>query len=69
MLFTNVSSKPIKQDEALEEAGSVIDKLDRTDADGRAKIGKTRAKFLQLKNIWTSKELTADQDKAIQLKH
>ena len=49
---------------ALEEVedftylGSVIDKQGGTDADVKARIRKARAAFLQLRNIWSSKELT-----------
>ena len=59
------NSHPIKLDEqVLEEVeaftylGSVVDKQGCTDADVRARIGKARAVFVQLKNIWSSKELS-----------
>ena len=38
--------------------GSVVDKMGGTDADVKARIGKARAAFLQLKNVWNSKDLT-----------
>ena len=50
---------------ALEEVetftylGSVINKRGGTDADVRARIGKARVAFLQLKNIWSSRVLSS----------
>ena len=50
---------------ALEEVetftylGSVINKRGGTDADVRARIGKARVAFLQLKNIWISRVLSS----------
>ena len=52
------------EEQVLEEVkaftylGSVVDKQGGTDADVRARIGKARAVFVQLKNIWSSKELS-----------
>lgn len=43
--------------EAFTYLGSVIDKQGGTDADVKSRIGKARAAFLQLRNIWSSKEL------------
>ncbi|CAH2251706.1 Hypothetical predicted protein [Pelobates cultripes] len=36
----------------------IIDKQGGTDADVKARIGKARVAFIQLKNIWASRELT-----------
>nr|KAG5707090.1 hypothetical protein BaRGS_011801 [Batillaria attramentaria] len=64
ILKTNAASNnPITLDgKALEEAftylGSVIDKQGGTDTDVKARIGKARATFIQLRNIWSSKELS-----------
>ncbi|KAK7095834.1 hypothetical protein V1264_005198 [Littorina saxatilis] len=50
--------------EALQEVdnftylGSVVDKQGGTDADVRVRIGKARAAFLQLKNVWASADLS-----------
>ena len=44
--------------EAFTYLGSVINKQGGTDADVRARIGKARASFIQLKNIWSSKEIS-----------
>ncbi|XP_028649227.2 LOW QUALITY PROTEIN: uncharacterized protein LOC114645554 [Erpetoichthys calabaricus] len=38
--------------------GSIIDQQGGTDTDVKARIGKARAAFIQLKNIWASRELT-----------
>ena len=61
------SNEPIKLDEeAIEEVdsftylGSIVDKLGGTDADIKARIGKARAAFIQLNNIWKSKEIGRD---------
>jgi hypothetical protein len=37
--------------------GCVVDGLGGTEADIKARIGKARAAFIQLKNIWSSKEI------------
>ncbi|VDO88485.1 unnamed protein product [Schistosoma margrebowiei] len=39
---------------------SIIDEHGRSDADVKESIGKTRAAFLQLKNIWKSKQLSTN---------
>ncbi|VDP53704.1 unnamed protein product [Schistosoma curassoni] len=58
------NSNPITLDgETLEDVesftylGSITDKQGGLDADVKARIGKARAAFLQLKNIWNSKQL------------
>ena len=38
--------------------GSVVDIQGGTEADVKARIGKARAAFLQLKNVWSTKDLT-----------
>ncbi|VDP49350.1 unnamed protein product [Schistosoma margrebowiei] len=40
--------------------GSIIDKQGGSDADVKASIGKARTAFLQLKNIWNSKQLSTN---------
>ena len=59
------STAPVTlEGEALEEVdsftylGSIIDRQGGTEADVRARIGKARAAFLQLRNIWSSRELS-----------
>ncbi|VDP49685.1 unnamed protein product [Schistosoma curassoni] len=39
---------------------SIIDEHGRSDADVKARIGKARAAYLQLKNIWNSKQLSTN---------
>ena len=38
--------------------GNVLDKQGGTDADTKARIGKARGAFFQLKSIWNSSKLT-----------
>lgn len=52
-----LDSKVLEEVEAFTYLGSVIDKQGGTDADVKARIGKARAAFIQLRNIWSSKEL------------
>ena len=61
------NTNPITLDgETLEEVetfkylGSIVDKQGGSDADVKARIGKARAAFLQLKNIWNSKQLSTN---------
>ncbi|VDP31613.1 unnamed protein product [Schistosoma margrebowiei] len=61
------NSNPITLDgETLEEVesftypGSIIDEQGGSDAEVKARIGKARASFLQLKNIWNSKQLSTN---------
>ncbi|VDP69916.1 unnamed protein product [Schistosoma mattheei] len=61
------NSNPITLDgETLEDVesftylGSIIDEQGGSDADVKARIGKARATFLQLKNIWNSKQLSTN---------
>ena len=54
----------ILEGSALEEVdqfnylGSIVDRQGGTDADVRGRIGKAKAAFLQLKNIWHSKDIS-----------
>ncbi|VDP71521.1 unnamed protein product [Schistosoma mattheei] len=41
--------------------GSIIDEHDKSGVDVTALIGKERAAYLQLKNIWNSKQLSVNQ--------
>ncbi|KAH9592806.1 Laminin subunit gamma-1 [Schistosoma haematobium] len=41
--------------------GSIIDEQGGSDSDVKARIGKTRAAYLQLRNIWNSKQLSVNQ--------
>ncbi|VDP24248.1 unnamed protein product [Schistosoma margrebowiei] len=41
--------------------GSIVDEHDKSDEDVTALICKERAAYLQLKNIWNSKQLSVNQ--------
>ncbi|VDO52612.1 unnamed protein product [Schistosoma margrebowiei] len=65
--FKMENSNPITlDDETLEDVesltylGSIIDEQEGSDADVKARIGKARAAFLHLKNIWNSKQLSTN---------
>ncbi|CAH8613346.1 unnamed protein product [Schistosoma curassoni] len=65
--FKAENSNPITLDgETLEDVesftylGSIIDEQGGSDADVKARIGKARASFLHLKNIWNSKQLSTN---------
>ncbi|KAH9580795.1 Laminin subunit gamma-1 [Schistosoma haematobium] len=66
--FKTENSNPIILDgETLEDVesftylGSIVDRHGGSDADVKARIGKARAAFLQLKNMWNSKQLSVNQ--------
>ncbi|VDP50378.1 unnamed protein product [Schistosoma margrebowiei] len=40
--------------------GSIIDEHDGSDADVKARIGKARAAYLQLRNVWNSRQLSTN---------
>ena len=63
--ISTATTEPVRlDDDLLEEVnsftylGSVVDIQGGTKADVKARIGKARAVFLQLKNVWSSKDLT-----------
>ncbi|RTG90929.1 uncharacterized protein DC041_0008032, partial [Schistosoma bovis] len=67
LIFKTKNSSPISIDgETLEDIesftylGSIIDEQGGSDADIRVRIGKSRTAFLQLKNIWNSKQLSTN---------
>ena len=49
-----VRGEPIREVESFVYLGSVVDQQGRTDRDVTARIGKGRAAFVMLKNIWVS---------------
>ena len=51
---------PLEEVQSFNYLGSIIDQQGGTVADVKARIGKARAAFIQLKNIWNSKELSLD---------
>lgn len=66
ILKVNPTSKePVRLDgKALEEMesftylGSMVDKHGGTDADVKTRISKARSAFIQLKNVWSSKDIS-----------
>ncbi|VDO95014.1 unnamed protein product, partial [Schistosoma curassoni] len=65
--FKAENSNPITLDgETLEDVesfaylGSIVDGLEGSDADVKARIGNARVAFLQLKNMWNSKQLSTN---------
>ena len=60
--------QPLKEGKSFTYLGGSVDKREGTVADVKIRIGKTRAVFLQLKNVWTSIALSEkNQDQVIQL--
>jgi hypothetical protein len=55
---TTVGREPIKQVISFICLGSVVYKQGGTDQDIKSRIGKTRAAFTMLKNIWASKNIS-----------
>ncbi|VDO71741.1 unnamed protein product [Schistosoma margrebowiei] len=67
LLYNTACTNPITTDgEDLEDVetftylGSIIDEHGGSDADVKARIGKARAVYLQVKNIWNSKQLSTN---------
>ena len=52
-----VEGKPIQEVDSFTYLGSIIDRQGGTDSDVTARVGKARAAFIILKNIWSSKEI------------
>ena len=50
----------LEEVETFKYLGSIVDKQGGSDADVKARIGKARAAFLQLKNTWNSKQLSTN---------
>ncbi|KAK7090431.1 hypothetical protein V1264_010229 [Littorina saxatilis] len=55
---TTLSGSPLEEVQSFTYLGSIIDQQGGTDADVKARIGKARAAFIQLKNIWNSRQLS-----------
>ena len=53
-----LNGKPLEEVQSFTYLGSVIDQQGGTVADVKARIGKARAAFIQLKKIWASRELS-----------
>ena len=53
-----VGGEPIREVESFVYLGSVVDKHGGTDRDVSSRIGKARAAFIMLKNIWASMKIS-----------
>ena len=53
-----VGGEPIREVDSFSYLASAIDRQGGTDRDVTARIGKVRAAFVMLKNIWASKEIS-----------
>ncbi|VDO70624.1 unnamed protein product, partial [Schistosoma margrebowiei] len=56
-----LDGKTLEDVESFTYLGSIIDEQGGSDADVKARIGKARVAFLQLKNIWNSKQLSTNK--------
>ena len=52
-----VGGEPIREVDSFIYLGSAVDRQRGTDRDVTARIGKARAAYVMLKNIWSSKEI------------
>lgn len=52
-----LEGESLEEVESFTYLGSVADKLGGTDADVKVRIGKARAAFHQLRNVWRSSDL------------
>ncbi|VDP27347.1 unnamed protein product [Schistosoma margrebowiei] len=55
-----LDGETLEEGESFTYLGSIIDEQGGSDADVKARIGKARIAFLQLKNIWNSKQLSTN---------
>jgi len=53
-----LNGKELEEVDTFTYLGSIIDKEGGTDADVKARIGKARAAYLQLKSIWSAREVS-----------
>ncbi|VDO57057.1 unnamed protein product [Schistosoma margrebowiei] len=53
-----IDGEDLKDVKTLTYLGSIIDEHGGSDADVKARIGKARTAYLQLRNIWNSKQLS-----------
>ncbi|VDO82625.1 unnamed protein product [Schistosoma mattheei] len=55
-----LNGETLEDVESFTYLGSIIDEQGGSDADVKAEIGKAMVTFLQLKNIWNSKQISAN---------
>ncbi|MEE4247398.1 MAG: reverse transcriptase domain-containing protein [Kangiellaceae bacterium] len=53
-----LEDKPLEEIESFTYLGSIINQQGGTDADVKTRIGKARAAFITLRNIWKSRQIT-----------
>ncbi|VDP24181.1 unnamed protein product [Schistosoma margrebowiei] len=58
--LVTLDGEDLEDVKAFTYLGSIIDDHGGSDADVKARIGKARATYLQLKNIWNSKQLSTN---------
>ncbi|VDP50743.1 unnamed protein product [Schistosoma curassoni] len=56
-----IDGEDLEDVETFTYLGSIIDEHGGSDAGVKARIGKARAAYLQLNNIWNSKQLSVNQ--------
>ncbi|VDP49583.1 unnamed protein product [Schistosoma curassoni] len=56
-----LDGEDLERCKTLTYLGSNVDEHGGSDVDGKARVGKARAAYLQLKNIWNSKQLSVNQ--------
>ncbi|VDO60051.1 unnamed protein product [Schistosoma margrebowiei] len=64
-LNTHKEKKDLEDVKTPTYLGSIIDEYGGSDADVKVQIGKARAAYLQLKNIWYSKQLSTNTEARI----
>ncbi|VDP87509.1 unnamed protein product [Schistosoma mattheei] len=64
-----VDGETLEHVESFTYLGSMVDELGGSDADVKARIGKARAAFLQLENIWNSEQLSVNQYQSLNLQY
>ncbi|XP_016361242.1 alpha-N-acetylgalactosaminide alpha-2,6-sialyltransferase 5-like [Sinocyclocheilus anshuiensis] len=65
-----LNGSPLEEVQSFIYLGSIFDQQGGTETDVKARIGKTRAAFIQLKNIWNSRDLSlATKIHEIQIQH
>ncbi|VDP63371.1 unnamed protein product [Schistosoma curassoni] len=57
---TTIDGEDLEDVKTFTYLGSIIDEHGGFDADVKARIGKARAAYLQMKNIWNSKQLSTN---------
>ncbi|VDO91726.1 unnamed protein product [Schistosoma margrebowiei] len=57
---TTIDGEDLKDVKTFTYLGSIIDEHGGSDADVKARIGKARAAYLQLRNVWNSKQLSTN---------